>query len=103
VLETVRTSRALRIAVSPIIGGQVVKGPAAKMFSELGEPPSALAVARRYQGLCDVFVLDEADAPMAGEIAMLGMKALVTQTLMTDADGEMALAREVLRAAGASR
>jgi len=103
VLETVRTSRALRIAVSPIIGGQAVKGPAAKMFSELGEPPSALAVARRYQGLCDVFVLDEADAPMAGEIAMLGMKALVTQTLMTDADGEMALAREVLRAAGASR
>jgi len=102
VLDAVRTSKALRIAVSPIIGGQAVKGPAAKMFTELGDPPSALAVARRYQGLCDLFVLDGTDAAMAGEIAMLGMKALVTQTLMTDANGELRLAREILRAAGAS-
>ena len=55
-------------AVSPIIGGQVVKGPAAKMYRELGIEPSALAVARHYQNLITGFVFDEVDAKLEAEI-----------------------------------
>jgi LPPG:FO 2-phospho-L-lactate transferase len=89
-----------RIAVSPIIGGEAVKGPAAKMFAELGEEPSALAVARRYRGLCDVFVLDTVDAELAAEVTALGMEPLITQTLMLDDAAKVELARAVLHAAG---
>jgi LPPG:FO 2-phospho-L-lactate transferase len=102
VANTLRASRANRVAVSPIIGGQAVKGPAAKMFDELGEAPSALAVARRYQGLIDVFVIDEADAGLAEGIAMLGMRAVATRTLMASVEDEVTVARKVLQAAGAS-
>ncbi len=70
------------VAVSPIIGGQAVKGPAAKMFTELGIQPSALAVAQHYGNLLTGFVLDSADAAMLGNIENLGMRAYVTNTLM---------------------
>src|SRR5215207_4520152 len=56
------------IAVSPIIGGQTVKGPAAKMYRELGIEPSALAVANHYRGLAAGFVLDTVDKQLEGEI-----------------------------------
>jgi LPPG:FO 2-phospho-L-lactate transferase len=89
-----------RVAVSPIIGGEAVKGPAAKMFAELGEEPSALAVARRYRGLCDVFVLDTVDAGLTAEISALGMEPVVAATLMVDDAAKVRLARDVLRSAG---
>ena len=77
----------LRVAVSPIVGGQAVKGPAAKMMGELGIEASCVGAAQQYVGLCDVFVLDEVDADRAGEIEALGMRAAVTDTMMlTDAD-----------------
>ena len=56
------------IAVSPIIGGKTVKGPAAKMYAELGIQPSALAVAEHYRGLLSGFVLDNVDAELANLI-----------------------------------
>jgi LPPG:FO 2-phospho-L-lactate transferase len=84
------------IAVSPIIGGQTVKGPAAKMFAELGITPSALAVARHYQGLCRGFVIDTIDAGLAPQIEALGMRLLVTDTLMKTAPDRARLAKEVI-------
>ena len=75
------------LAVSPLIGGQAVKGPTAKIFAELGLEPSALGVARYYQGLIDIFVMDYTDAALCGDIAQLGMKPVLAPIVMrTDAD-----------------
>ncbi|MBN2388605.1 MAG: 2-phospho-L-lactate transferase [Anaerolineales bacterium] len=84
------------IAVSPILGGRTVKGPAAKMYVEMGIPPSAIAVARHYQGLVTNFILDRLDIDLAGEIESLGMRALVTDTLMKSSPGRLRLAQDVL-------
>jgi LPPG:FO 2-phospho-L-lactate transferase len=81
------------VAVSPVIAGQAVKGPTAKLFRELGLGVDAVAVARLYAGLVDHFVLDEADAALAPEIEALGMKAPVTRTLMMDVEDKERLAR----------
>lgn len=88
------------IAVSPIIGGQTVKGPAAKMYHEMGIEPSALAVARHYHGLATVFVLDEVDKQLKGDIMGLNMQTLVTNTLMDSLDNRVRLAKEVLNFIG---
>jgi len=89
--------RGLRtLAVSPIIGGQAVKGPAAKMFRELGQEPTALAVARRYADFLDGFVIDRADANQQGDIERMNMRVLVTDTLMRDRADRARLARETL-------
>lgn len=75
------------IAVSPIVGGAAIKGPAAKMMQELGQTVSAFNVARHYAGLIHAFVLDDVDAGQAGEIAKLGIRVHTTQTVMrTQAD-----------------
>jgi LPPG:FO 2-phospho-L-lactate transferase len=71
-----------RVAVSPIVGGQAIKGPAAKMLAELGHDVSALGVARYYKGLIDGFVLDAVDADLADPVAALGMRVRVTDTMM---------------------
>ena len=85
-----------RIAVSPIVGGRALKGPAGKMMAELGEEVSSAGVARRYSGICDVLVIDTTDAAEATDVESHGMRAVVTDTIMqTDADKER-LAREVL-------
>jgi LPPG:FO 2-phospho-L-lactate transferase len=88
------------IAVSPIIGGQTVKGPAAKMFAELGIEPSALAVAKHYRNLLTGFVMDAVDAELLDEVRGLNMRVCVTNTLMKSLDDRMQLAREVLRFIG---
>ena len=85
-----------RIAVSPIVGGRALKGPAAKMLAELGEEVSNAGVARRYAGLIDVLVLDEGDAAEALAVEALGIAAHVTATVMTTDTDKTALAREVL-------
>lgn len=84
------------VAVSPIIGGQAVKGPAAKMYAELGIQPSALAVARQYAGLLRGFVMDEKDADQAKAVHALGMSSLVTDTLMKTALDRARLGKEVV-------
>jgi LPPG:FO 2-phospho-L-lactate transferase len=88
--------RAKAVAVSPIIGGQAVKGPAAKMYAELGIEPSALAVARHYQDLVSSFVLDKVDTPLRGEVHGLTLRVLVTKTLMVTPDDRRRLAMDVL-------
>jgi LPPG:FO 2-phospho-L-lactate transferase len=75
------------VAVSPIIAGRAVKGPAAKIMQELGIEPSALEVARCYRGIARTLVIDRADAALAPAIEALGMRAVVEDTVMT-ADAE---------------
>jgi len=84
------------VAISPIIGGETVKGPAAKMYRELGIEPSALAVANHYRGLVTHFVLDQVDKQLQGEIMGLNMQTLVTNTLMKSHEDRSRLAQEVL-------
>jgi LPPG:FO 2-phospho-L-lactate transferase len=88
------------IAVSPIIGGKAVKGPAAKMYRELGIDPSARAVAEHYRGLLTGFVLDRVDEKFAKEISA---KTLVADTLMETIADRARLANDVLHFAGSFR
>lgn len=87
-------------AVSPIIGGQAVKGPAAKMYSELGIEPSAFAVANHYSGLATGFVLDQIDEQLIEGVRGLNMQVHVTNTLMKCHDDRKQLAREILHFIG---
>jgi LPPG:FO 2-phospho-L-lactate transferase len=84
------------IAVSPIIGGQTVKGPAAKMYTELGIEPSALAVANHYRNILAGFVLDNVDSEIENSIKHLGIQTLVTDTLMNNLTDRTRLAQDVL-------
>lgn len=84
------------IAVTPIIGGKAIKGPAAKMLGELGFDVSGSAVAQRYLGLIDGFIIDEAD-PIPTPLP--GVTFLSAPTLMTGTPERVRLARAVLQAA----
>lgn len=88
------------VAVSPIIGGQAVKGPAAKMYRELGIEPSALAVAKHYQGLVTDFVLDHIDEQLNESVKGLSMRTYVTNTLMKSHEDRKRLATDLLKFIG---
>lgn len=103
VRQALAETRAARVAISPIIAGQVVKGPAAKMLASLGYEVSAPGVARLYAGLVDLFVLDDQDRELAPVIEQLGMRALVTNTMMTSMERKKELAEEIVRAIGERR
>lgn len=85
-----------KVAVTPIVGGQAIKGPAAKMLAELGHDVSALGVARYYKDWSDGFVLDAQDAGLARDIAALGLKVKVADTMMRNDADKRRLARDVL-------
>ncbi len=97
VMQSMRESGAPIIAVSPIVGGIAIKGPAAKMMQELGMPQTALAVARHYQGRIDGFVIDNADEAMKADIEALGIRTLVTSTVMVSLQDRIDLARSCLK------
>jgi LPPG:FO 2-phospho-L-lactate transferase len=84
------------IAVSPIIGGKALKGPADKMLTTLGHEVSAAGVAAIYGDLIDGFVIDDQDAPLADRIGATGVRVLVTRTIMGDADDRRRFAAEVI-------
>jgi LPPG:FO 2-phospho-L-lactate transferase len=84
------------VAISGIIGGKALKGPADKMLASLGRDSSAVGVAREYVDVADAFVLDTVDAGTAPSIEALGMRTLVTDTIMRDDAGRARLAGEVL-------
>lgn len=88
--------RAPRVAVTPIVGGQAIKGPAAKMLAELGHPVSAVGVAACYKGLIDGFVLDQVDAAAKPEIEALGIQVMVADTVMRTHADKRRLAAETL-------
>ena len=90
------------VAVSPIIGGAPIKGPADKLMSGLGMEVSAVGVARCYRDFLDVMVIDQEDADLAPAIEDLGIPAVTTNTIMRDDETKAALARTVLEAAGLS-
>ena len=92
-VTALRATGAPIVAVSPLIGGKAVKGPTAKMMAELGFDLDAAAVAARYAGFIDGFVLDAADARLAGQIAV---PTIAVPTLMTTLEDRVALARHTL-------
>jgi LPPG:FO 2-phospho-L-lactate transferase len=98
--EALAGTSATRVAVSPIVGGAAIKGPAADMLAALAHEVSALGVARLYRGLIDCFVLDERDAELAPAVEALGMRAVATDTMMTGDEGRARVAANVLAAAG---
>jgi LPPG:FO 2-phospho-L-lactate transferase len=87
------------VAVSPIIAGRALKGPADRMLSELGHQASVVGVARLWSPYASTLVIDEADASLAPEVAAAGMRPLVTSTVMSGPPEAAALARTVLDAA----
>ncbi len=91
------------VAVSPIVGGRAVKGPAGKMLEELGHEISALGVARYYADLLDGFVLDAQDAPDLPAVRALGLAAGIERTIMHSVEDKIALAAAVLRFAAGLR
>jgi LPPG:FO 2-phospho-L-lactate transferase len=96
VREALARRRAPLVAVSPIVGGQALKGPALKMLQELGRETSALGVARHYAGLLDGFVIDRQDAALEPAIAALGPRVLATDTIMADRAAQARLAAAVV-------
>ena len=96
------------VAVSPIVAGTAIKGPAAKMMEELGVPSTVSGIARHYQGFIDGLIIDRQDASQADEIESLGIKTLVTQTVMKSLEDRIQLAQASVDfaaqiSAGASR
>ncbi len=94
--EALVATKAKIAAVSPIIGGRALKGPADRMLVSLGHESSAVGVAKLYAGFLDVLVLDDEDAALAGEVEALGVTATVTNTIMRDAASRSALAQATL-------
>jgi LPPG:FO 2-phospho-L-lactate transferase len=83
-------------AVSPLVGGRAIRGPLAGMMETLGHEPTALGVARLYQGLADTFVLDVADTSFAPDVEALGMRAVVCETVMVDPERRADIGRQIL-------
>jgi LPPG:FO 2-phospho-L-lactate transferase len=90
------------VAVSPIVAGQALRGPAAAMLSSLGHESSAVGVAGLYRSVAGALVIDRDDADAAGRVEELGLRPRVTETVMADAATRRALAAETLAAAVAS-
>lgn len=95
-LDLLKGSPAPKIAVSPIIGGRALKGPAAKMLAELGHPVSAAGVAGFYRDWVDWFAIDPEDAALQGPIEALGVRVKVIHSVMHDLDSKARLARDLL-------
>ena len=85
-------------AISPIVGGRALKGPADRMLTSLGHEASATGVARLYAGFLDLLVLYDEDAALADQVEALGVRACVTNTVMRDAASRRALAEATLKA-----
>lgn len=96
--SAIQKTRAAVAAVSPIIEGRALKGPAAKMLLELGHEVSAAGAARIYQDIADIFVLDRCDVALEQDILKLGMKVTVTNTIMRTPQDKRELGARVLNA-----
>ena len=96
VRKKIENFRGTRIAVSPIVGGEAIKGPAGKILRELGHEVSCVGVAKRYVEVCDVFIIDNLDVDLASSIENLGMRVVVTNTIMNNDKEKTSLAQEIL-------
>jgi LPPG:FO 2-phospho-L-lactate transferase len=86
------------VAVSPIVAGAALKGPADRLLRELGHEASVVGVARLYAGLAATLVIDEADAGLVDEVEAVGMRCVVAPTIMSGPSEAAALAEVVLSA-----
>lgn len=84
------------LVVSPLVGGQAVKGPTAKMMQELAIPTDSTSIARCYQGLLGTLVIDDCDAADADALCEPGINVQVCKTLMKTDEDKIALARQLL-------
>ena len=104
VLDAVRESAAPKIAISPIVGGAALRGPAAQMMRSLGGIPSAAGISsyfsERYPGLIDILVIDNQDASGSDAAGAAGLRVAITNTLIASADERRRLAQEILELAG---
>jgi LPPG:FO 2-phospho-L-lactate transferase len=94
--EALKKTRAKIVAISPIIAGTVVKGPAEKLMKGLGMEVSAFSVADLYKDFLDVFILDTADKKQKPRVEALGIKAIVVDTLMKTMEDKIRLAKVAL-------
>ena len=97
--DVLHEAQGMIVAVSPIVGGSPIKGPADKLMNGLGMDVSAVGVARCYRDFLDVMVIDQQDAQLADAIEDLGIPTVVTDTIMRNNETKAALARTVLEAA----
>ena len=95
--DSLRRKRDRVLAISPIVGGRALKGPAAHMMKSMRLRPAAAEVARLYADFVGLFVLDEVDREQAGTVEKLGMRAVVTNTVMRGLREKKSLARIVVR------
>jgi LPPG:FO 2-phospho-L-lactate transferase len=94
--DALRNTKADVIAITPVIGGRAVKGPTADMLGDLGHEVSARGVAALYSDFIKLFVLDEKDKEIQSEIESLGLKVVVTDTIMKTIEDKRRLARQVI-------
>ena len=97
--DAVKSRRSNVVAISPIVAGAALKGPADHLMSELGHEPSVVGVARIYAEIAGTLVIDEADASLAKEVEGLGMRCIVKPTVMADHQLAVDLATSAVRAA----
>jgi len=102
VTDAVAARRERNVAVSPIIGGKALKGPADRMLRELGEESTVVGVARRYRDLAATLVIDETDAHLIDEVEAAGMRAIAMPTIMSEPGVAAALARACHEAGAAT-
>ena len=98
--DAVAARRDRVVAVSPIVAGRALRGPAAGMLETLGHETSVVGVAELYRSLAGTLVIDEEDAPAAARVERLGLRARVTATVMANLDASRALAAQTLAAGG---
>jgi LPPG:FO 2-phospho-L-lactate transferase len=86
------------VAISPIVAGTALKGPADRMLAELGHEPTVVGVARLYKDICATLIIDQQDAHLADEVESTGMRCIVTDTIMSRPGVSMTLAQCALDA-----
>ena len=94
--EALQKKKESVVAISPIVGGAALKGPALRMLNELGYEASAVGVAVLYKDVAQTLVIDQLDAKLSARIEAEGMRALITDTIMSDPDRAAALAKSTL-------
>jgi LPPG:FO 2-phospho-L-lactate transferase len=100
IAEALRSTQATVLAVSPIVAGAPVSGPAGKLMAAKNLPVSAIGVAAAYREWLDVIVIDRRDETLASELLSTGISPVVTDTVMANREREVALARAALEAIG---
>ncbi|MCP4845005.1 MAG: 2-phospho-L-lactate transferase, partial [Actinomycetia bacterium] len=98
IADVLKERRTTNVAVSPIVGGSALKGPADRMLTEMGHESSVVGVARLYRDLVGTLVIDNVDTDLAGGVEAEGVRCVVTDTVMRTVDVAAALAKTAIEA-----